>query len=165
MKLRLAQMADVDHLLALGRQAHAESRFARMPFAQEKLRSNLQGLLTLQKERQTHCFFLMENSQGDVIGGLIGALEEFFFTDARSANSILLWVDPAWRGTPAAVRLIGAFHDWARQRQAQELCILVSSGITIKRTDRFLRRLGFEQTGGNYRLPLAQERSEPVGHA
>jgi hypothetical protein len=32
------------------------------------------------------------------------------------------------------------------------VCILVASGVAIKRTDRFLRRLGFHQTGGNYTI-------------
>jgi N-acetylglutamate synthase-like GNAT family acetyltransferase len=161
MKLRFARIEDVEHLVELGRQIHAESRFAQMPYAQEKLRGNLRGLLKLQDERQTHCFILAENSEGEVIGILIGALEEFFFSDAKSANSILLWVDPAYRGSPAALRLIGAFHDWARQRRAQEVCILVLSGVSIGKTDRFLRRLGFVQTGGNYRMPLLQDASTP----
>ena len=161
MKLRFARIEDIDHLLELGRRIHAESRFAEMPYAREKLRGNLRGLLRLQAERQTHCFILAESLQGEVIGVLIGALEEFFFSDAKSANSILLWVDPAYRGSPVAVRLIGVFHDWARQRSAQEVCILVSSGVTIKRTDRFLRRLGFMQTGGNYRMPLLNDEPPP----
>lgn len=165
MKLRIARPEDVGQLVALGRLAHGESRFAQMPYAPEKLQRNLEGLITLQDQRQTHCFFLVENRDGAIIGGLIGALEEFFFTEAKSANSIFLWVNEDYRGSAAAVKLIGAFHAWAKRHGAHEVCIQVSTGVTIARTDRFLRRLGFSQTGGNYRLPIVADFPVTKGNA
>jgi len=38
------------------------------------------------------------------------------------------------------------------QSQAQDLHINVTTGIDTARTDRFLRTMGFKQTGGNYVL-------------
>ena len=55
----------------------------------------------------------------------------------------------------AALRLLMAFRKWAENRGVFELSAGVNSGAHIERTDRFLRRLGFVQTGGNYALRLA----------
>lgn len=36
-----------------------------------------------------------------------------------------------------------------------ELSAGVNSGVELEKMNRFLQRLGFQQTGGNYALPLA----------
>ena len=154
MKLRLATKDDIPTMVELGRGIHAESRFAALPYDAEKLSRALAGLLDRQI-RGSHCFLLAENSQARVIGGFIGGMESYFFTSAKSANSILIWVAPDYRGSAAALRLIGAFREWAKSNGATEVCMLVSSGVAIGRTDRFLKRLGFKQTGGNYSISLA----------
>lgn len=155
MKIRYATRADIPAMLEVGKVIHAESRFADMPYDETKLRQGLDELIHLQEKAGSHCFLVAENRDARIVGGFIGALETYFFTRAVSANSILIWVDPAWRGSSAAVRMIDAFHRWAAQHQASEVCLLVASGVTIGRTDRFFRRLGFVQTGGNYSLALA----------
>jgi GNAT superfamily N-acetyltransferase len=153
MKLRLANKDDIPAMVELGRGVHAESRFAALPYDAVKLARALEGLLDRQA-RGTHCFLLVENREGRVIGGFIGGLESYFFTSARSANSILIWVAPEYRGSAAALRMISAFREWAKKNGATEACILVASGVAIGRTDRFLQRLGFKQTGGNYAVSL-----------
>jgi N-acetylglutamate synthase-like GNAT family acetyltransferase len=154
MKIRLATSADIPAMLGLGAAIHAESRFADMPYDEAKLKEGLGELIQLQERAGSHCFMVAENRDKQIVGGFIGALERYFFTSAVSANSILLWVDPAWRGSSAAVRMVDAFRRWAIKNQAREVCLLVASGVTIGRTDRFIRKLGFVQTGGNYSLAL-----------
>lgn len=151
MRLRAATTEDVPALIELGRQVHAESRYAALAYDEARLKQTLGGLIDLQA-RGSHFVLLAEDGKGAVIGGLIGGLEPYFFTSALAAKSMLLWVAPAWRGSAAALRLINAFKLWATKKGAAEVCILVSSGVTIGRTDRFLRRLGFAQTGGNYAM-------------
>ncbi|MDD4855789.1 MAG: hypothetical protein PHU41_08110 [Sulfuricurvum sp.] len=51
---------------------------------------------------------------------------------------------------------MSAFRKWAENRGAVELSAGVNSGTHIDKTDKFLRRLGFIQTGGNYALALNQ---------
>ncbi|WP_295051469.1 hypothetical protein [Sulfuricurvum sp.] len=46
------------------------------------------------------------------------------------------------------------FVGGAENRGAEELSAGVKSGTHIDKTDKFLRRLGFVQTGGNYALAL-----------
>lgn len=154
MKLRPATPADVPAMIKLGRFAHGESRFAPFPYDEAKLREGLPALIALQNGRGSHLCLLVENREGRLIGMLIGELAEYFFTRSRSANSIFLWVDPSYRGGAAAIRLIRAFFDWGAKSGAVEVTVPIASGVRVARTDRFLRRIGFVQTGGNYSIPL-----------
>lgn len=53
-----------------------------------------------------------------------------------------------------AIKLMMAFRKWAENRKAAELVVGVTSGEDIERTDRFLKKIGFRLTGGNYAMPL-----------
>lgn len=157
MKLRLATQDDLLDMIEIGKLTHSESRFAKFAYDEEKLRENLGKLIEFQNNRGSHICLLAENSEGKKIGCIIGAMEEYFFTRDRSAISILFWVDPSYRGSTAALRLLNSFKSWGAKQGALEICIPVASGVTLVRTDRFLRRIGFSQTGGNYSMPVTTE--------
>ena len=69
-----------------------------------------------------------------------------------TATEGLFYVHPAARGTTAAVKLIYAFREWAVARGVREVQFSVRSGKDIARTDRLMKRLGFNLIGGNYSL-------------
>ena len=154
MKLRLATVADVPAMVEKGRLAHSESRFSRFPYDERKLVAGLAALIAMQESSGSHLCLLAESGDGRLIGMFIGSMEEYFFTRSKSANSVLLWVHPDFRGSAAALRLIRAFCTWAGKRGAVEVSIPIESGVRMAKTDRFLQRLGFVQTGGNYSIPL-----------
>ncbi len=54
----------------------------------------------------------------------------------------------------AGMRLLATFRKWAENRGAVELSAGVNSGVALDKIDRFLQRLGFQRTGGNYSLSL-----------
>jgi hypothetical protein len=58
----------------------------------------------------------------------------------------------ATRGGTAAVKLLRALRRWAAQAGADDLHLNVTTAIELVKTDRFLRKMGFRQTGGNYVL-------------
>lgn len=153
MKLRAATYEDIPQMIELGRTVYGESRFSHLEYNADKLRNGLQHLIYLHTEG-SHLCLLAENTAGQIIGGFVGGLEEYFFTSDKSANSILIWVDPQYRGSSAALKFIDVFKQWAIKKGAKELNIVVSSGVRIGSTDRFVRRLGFTQTGGNYAMNL-----------
>lgn len=64
-------------------------------------------------------------------------------------------VVPDKRMSGAGLRLLTAFRKWAENRGAVELSAGVNSGIDLDKMDTFLRKLGFELTGGNYSLGIA----------
>ena len=69
------------------------------------------------------------------------------------------YVSPTCRktllGGRVAVKLLDAYRRWAINRKVAEIQFHVTSGINITATDRFLKRAGFRQSGGNYSLGLA----------
>ncbi|WP_310450658.1 GNAT family N-acetyltransferase [Sulfuritalea sp.] len=154
MKLFPATPADVLDMIAVGRLAHGASRYNRFPYDELKLLAGLTALIAMQESRGSHLCLLAESGDGRLIGMFIGSMEEYFFTHSKSANSVLLWVDPDFRGSAAALRLIRAFCTWAGKRGAVEVTIPIESGVRMAKSDRFLRRLGFVQKGGNYSIPL-----------
>lgn len=153
MKVRATTFDDIQQMMELGRMVYSESRFSHLEYNVDKIRNGLQHLIHLHN-MGSHLCLLAENTQGQIIGGFVGGLEEYFFTSDKSANSILIWVDPQYRGSSAALKFIDVFKQWAIKKGAKEINIVVSSGVRIGSTDRFVRRLGFTQTGGNYAMVL-----------
>jgi hypothetical protein len=72
---------------------------------------------------------------------------------------------PEKRMGGAGLRLLTAFRGWAENRSVFELSVGINSGTDIERMDKFLKRLGFRLTGGNYSLmrgvPAKQDPSVP----
>ncbi|WP_157727586.1 hypothetical protein [Stappia sp. ES.058] len=55
-------------------------------------------------------------------------------------------------GGRAALKLVEAVRQWARERACKHLLVHATGGIAPARTDRFFRRCGFKVVGGNYVL-------------
>ena len=155
MKIRNAASTDITSLIQFGYLIHAESKFSTLDFDPDKVRKTLEGII--ESKNGTHCCFIAENTEKQLIGVFIGCVEEYFFSKSLMAHSVLIYVHPKWRGSSAAVKFIHAFRQWALNREALEVCIGVASGVTIGRTDRFLKRLGFSVTGGNYSMVIRNQ--------
>ena len=160
MKIRFATLADVPAFVELGRNFHALTRFAAYDYNPARVAQQLQAAIeTGQNRNNTHCFFVAEDSQGRAIGGLIGCVEQHFFSEQLVASIIHYDVLPEKRMGGAGLRLLTAFRKWAENRGAFELSAGINSGIELDKMDRFLRKLGFQQTGGNYSLRLTGKNS------
>jgi len=155
MQIRNAASTDITPLIQFGYLIHAESKFSTLDFDPEKVRKTLESIV--ESKSGTHCCFIAENAEKQLIGVFIGCVEEYFFSKSLMAHSVLIYVHPKWRGSSAAVKFIHAFRQWAMNREALEVCIGVASGVTIGRTDRFLKRLGFSVTGGNYSMVIRNQ--------
>lgn len=154
MNIRYARLEDVPVLVEMGRQFHQLTRFRVYDYNAAQVSGNLRSLIEVgQNGKGTHCFFVAENAEG-IIGGIIGCVEMHFFSNQLVASIIHYDVLPEKRMGGAGLRLLTAFRKWAENRGAFELSVGVNSGIDIDKMDRFLKRLGFGQTGGNYALRL-----------
>jgi GNAT superfamily N-acetyltransferase len=155
MKIRFATLDDVPAFVELGRRFHAMTRFAEYDYNTERVAQQLRAVIEVGQSRHgTHCFFVAESTQGEAVGGLIGCIERHFFSDMPIASIVHYDVLPERRMGGAGLRLLTAFRKWAENRGAIEINAGVNSGIDLDKMDRFLRKLGFEQTGGNYALVL-----------
>lgn len=146
--IRLARTeADIAAMIALGRLLHAESLYRTLPLDDARMeeigRRGLAG---------GNPGLIMAERDGELVGMAIVMLGEYYFSPARTATVQLLYVHPKSRGGSAAVKLLRALRRWAAQNGAHDLHVNVTTGIDAARTDRFLRHMGFRQTGGNYVL-------------
>lgn len=147
-RVRLAQSdTDVAAMVGLGRLLHSESRFRSLPLDDTRMQEiGRRGLTT------GNPGLLMAERDGELVGMAIVMLGEYFFSPTRTATVQLLYVAPKARGGSAAVKLLRALRRWAATNGAHDLHVNVTTGIEAARTDRFLRHMGFRQTGGNYVL-------------
>lgn len=160
MKIRFATLDDVPTFVEMGRKFHANTRFSVYDYNPGRVGLQLRAAIeTGQNRNGTHCFFVAEDSQGQSIGGLIGCMEQHFFSEQMVASVIHYDVLPEKRMGGTGLRLLMAFRKWAENRGAFELNAGVNSGTDLDKMDRFLRKLGFKQTGGNYSLALAAQSS------
>ena len=158
MKIRFATDNDVPACVECGRRMHAITRFAIYDFNAERVAQNLRSVVESgQNGKGTHCFFVVEDDQKQIIGALIGCVERHFFSDQIVASVIHYDVLPEKRMSGSGLKLLTAFRKWAENRGAFELSVGINSGVQLDKMHRFLMRLGFEQTGGNYALPLRKQ--------
>ncbi len=157
MNIRFATLEDVPAFVEMGKRFHEHTRFRIYDYNPSRVADQLRAVIHVgQNEKGTHCFLVAEDSQGQSIGGIIGCVEKHFFSDQLVATVIHYDVLPERRMGGAGFRLLAAFRKWAENRGAVELNAGVNSGVALDKMDRFMQRLGFKQTGGNYSLPLIQ---------
>lgn len=143
------RLNEIEAAIDLGEIMHAESEFRRIPYDREKLRD-----LTASIIQDDDKFAAVCEKDGRLIGMFLGVECEFYFSRARGAFDWLWFVTPEERGTTAGLRLLKAFHDWAKARGCVEVRIGVSTGVDLDANHRIMERLGFQHMGGNWRLEV-----------
>jgi hypothetical protein len=93
--------------------------------------------------------FVAENSDNKIVVGLIGVMEQHIFSNAFTASIMHIDVVPEARMGGYGVRLIKAFEQWAKNRDAFENCFGVNSG-TGNELQPLIERLGHQFVGGNF---------------
>lgn len=147
---RAAGEADLEAMLDLGKELFRESVYSALPYDEGKVRRTLRRTLG---RPDTYCLLLAE-STSEPAGMLYGQIGEHAFSRALAATVHAHYVRPGLRGSSAAIKLLHGFRRWAVKRGAVALYASVSAGIRVPQADRFLRKLGFRVTGGNYVLEL-----------
>lgn len=146
--VRLARdAADIETMIALGRRLHGESRFHALPYEETRLREF--GRVGLANGNPG---LIVAERDGAMVGMAVVVLGEHFFSAAQTATVQLIYVVPEARGGAAAVKLLRAIRTWSERAGAHDIHLNVTTAIAPARTDKFLRRMGFRQTGGNYVL-------------
>lgn len=152
MKIRFGTHADIPAFVELARIFQANTRFREFTFNPERVAANLRA--AIDSPRGLHCFIVAEDSEGKPVGCLIGCAERHFFSDQVVASVIQYSLLPEKRMTGAGLKMLTAFKKWAENRGASELAVGINSGTNLKQMDSFLRKLGFQLTGGNYSVGL-----------
>lgn len=154
MRIRFAGHEDVAAILALAEEIFGYGRFAALTFDRDKVRKVVSHAI----ENPAYFLALAETTDGELAGLHLANMEHFFFAKEPFAQSVTFFVRPTYRGTSAAPKLLAALRKWAAKRGAHELVVGTgeSEGQDLEKTDRFLRKMGLEPTGGNYVQRLAR---------
>ena len=141
--IRNATHDDKPRLMALAQIMHAESRFAeKYPFDTDKVAD----LLTAAIDSEVHCALVCTDGT-DVNGALFGYVAEQYFSRAKVAQDMALFVSPDKRGGIAAVRLCKAFHAWSKTVGAVDCEIAHNTDVQPERFGLLMEASGFHLVG------------------
>lgn len=130
------------HMIFLARVMHAESPVYRdHPFDDERFLQWVELCLT---SEDWLCLVAWKGMTP--IGFIAVGAMEMLFSRHRTVDDLGLFVLPEHRGTATALRLVRAMEEWASSR-AVKIRIGVTTGVHAERTQAFLERLGYTQTG------------------
>ena len=148
MTIRFATLQDVPALVEGGSRMHALTRFRDQPFNAQKVAQAFVDLIN--QGQGKYALLVAQNSEGKLVGALIGVMEQPIFSDAWTASVMHYDVVPEARMGGHGVRLLLAFEQWARNRQAIEISFGINSGVELERSARFATRMGYMKIGENF---------------
>jgi GNAT superfamily N-acetyltransferase len=148
MTIRFATLTDVPSLIEGASRMHALTRFRNQPFSAQKVAKSFADLITLGKGK--YAFLVADRSDQRIVGALIGVMEQQIFTDANTASVMHFDVLPEARMGGHGVRLLKAFEQWAKNRQAIEINFGINSGEQLEPLSRFAWRMGYTKIGENF---------------
>ena len=155
LKIKEASLVDVMHFVSLGRSMHREGVYSFVDYDEVIAMKTARDYII----SPDCCAYLIFRGE-EAIGMHMASLTTYFFSPAKLAASLVIYVKFDHRGSRAALMLMNAFLDWAKLKDADEMYIGVSAGIKLETGDRFFKHFGFEYVGGNYK-----KRFERVKHS
>lgn len=143
-RARLIMPRDLDDVLSLA-QMQVEETLPHLDFRRDLAEQTFWASVT-----KGHPTGFVAEENGQVIGYLMGVLEEYAFASGVFVVQEVLYVRPDKRGTRAAVHLIKEFVRWGEIVGARELIFGVSNGFQPDRTARLFEKLTGAKRVGLY---------------
>lgn len=141
--IRAATLADIPALLALGARMHAESpHFRQIGFSADKLGATLRQVLD-----SPNGFLMVGDAKGEIAGVMVALAVEHWCSTDMVATDLALYVEPEFRGSMLAARLIGRYKAWANERGAKITTAGISTGVNVEQTARLYEAMGFKRFG------------------
>jgi GNAT superfamily N-acetyltransferase len=149
--VRLALLSDLDQGVKLIRAAYHDARYSRYPIDDMKVR---QVCMRAISDRERQAVIVAELSD-KIVGYVWGGANEALLSRTILATIHSIYVAPSARNGLAAIKLLHAFRKWAEIKGCREIHLNVTTGVRLAKVDRFIKRLGYRQTGGNYVAELS----------
>lgn len=147
--VRDGTLADGDEVIALGKKVHAESQFKDLPYLDKYVRYTLTE--NLGKEG---VLFLVAERDSTLVGAFAAYHNNWFFTNARYAADMFLFMDISARNTLAPVMIIQRYIDWAKKMGVARINLGQTTGIETERVVKAYQAMGFTKTGSNFTIAL-----------
>lgn len=146
--IRPYTLSDIEAVLVLGADMHAESRYASLDFDPRKLVALSDTVLT-----DDRYLALVAEVDGKVVGLLVGYVVPHWFGHDLTSGDLAVYVTPAHRKGMIGVKLVKAYTEWALSNGVKEPMLGVSAGITPERIGALYQRLGYTETYIVYKMP------------
>jgi GNAT superfamily N-acetyltransferase len=141
MMIREARYDDIDALLALAKEMHAESpRYSLLRFSADKVAGVFRRLI----DSPDGLLMVAENS-GEIVGGMAAMVTPHWFSDDLVSSDIGLFMLPRHRGGMTAVRLMRSYIEWAKFKGALQIQAGISTGVQVEEAAALYRRMGLKQ--------------------
>ena len=111
-------------------------------------------LLSLSLKSPSDVCVLVNETDGEITGGIIAFAYKNWFGPERVASDLALFVTPDKRGGVVAARLVNQYEKWAKSVGCSEVTIGVSTGVNTDRTALLFQRLGYKYPAHSFRKRL-----------
>ncbi|WP_158971100.1 GNAT family N-acetyltransferase [Chachezhania sediminis] len=151
-RIRAVTEADRAEIQRLCAAAHAESYMRAVPIQPDRVDVVIDHVLS---DKTVDIGMIAESDRGGevrAVGLLHASAAEHLYLDLIQANCLLFYVSPEFRNSTAAYQLMRHFIRRSVNSGARSISVHVSAGIRVRQADRFLRKMGFMNGGGNYQI-------------
>mgnify|MGYP003627162682 FL=1 len=107
------------------------------------------GLVKSAVDPVSNTLILIAEDEGEVIGFFVGRVVEYFFSDEKIAEDLVMVFKPDRRdgiGSTVSAMILG-FKLWAIRKGANEVSVGITSGIAGDGYKKLLERHGFNEAG------------------
>ena len=151
--MRIATKEDIPAIVEIAEQMHGEGQYKNIPF-DPKMYAAFLDVVLFQSTTGVCCLSIADDK---VIGGIIGQVGNFPFSEELRAVDLGFYVVPEHRGTSAAVRLLKMYETWATGMGVLPERVYMASSNGHHKTHAFFEKMGYNLTGGLYQKFHKQE--------
>ena len=142
-EIRNANPNDIERMVFLGREMHAESEYKQYDFDDEVTTRTLTNIVG----DSVAGIALVAESDGVIVGGIVGYVAPHYFGKCRVASDLALFVTKEERRGRLALRLINKFIERATELGADQISLGTTTGVESERVKQLYERMGFKHVG------------------
>jgi len=142
MIIRQAKKEDVQVIEKLGQSMHQESQQRQYNYDSLKVQLQIHKLI-----EYDYGIALVAEQDNKIVGGFLGGVFQHYYGNDIQAFDYALFVDPSYRNTLTGYRLIKAYIDEAKKKQADEIMLANSTGVDQEVVAKLIQKAGFEKQG------------------
>lgn len=147
MFVRQIESRDFDQVIELARTMKEEAPCYRdYAFNQYKVA----GLCQVCLDDPDWICIVTENDDGELVGFTAAGCVEMLFGHDRFVEDLCFYVQPKYRGSSAALRMMNMLESWSTSIGAKAMRLGITTGTNPAQAGKFLTRQGFSETGGLY---------------
>jgi GNAT superfamily N-acetyltransferase len=146
---RRALPSDLDQIMALAVEMHAETSFKTLSFSPSKAATEIMDCVL-----NPNMFVCVAEEDGKILGIVAAYLEKPFFSDDVAVYDHIWYVSKEGRNSLIGPRLLKHVAEWARLAEAKAVFVTLGSGVSKDRVGKLVERLGYRHLGGYYRKDI-----------